>query len=165
MVGIAAMQLDALLKQEFWQHEWVAFQNAFWSMSLLLVVLVVGAWWLRGWMSQREIGGLKGEISVKNGEISLLERQLKDAIDQTETSIRATEASERALEELKKEFQNYKAAVSAKGGNASSTKVDAAIVRVANGNTIIRSDLQEMIKEQMERVPKRRGLGMPPPES
>src|SRR4029077_9984015 len=99
------------------------FPKRFWSMSLLLVVLVVGVWWLRGWMSKREIGGLKGEISVKNGEISLLERQLKDAIDQTEASIRATEASERALEELKKEFQNYKAAVSAKGSNASSTKL------------------------------------------
>jgi hypothetical protein len=158
MVGIAAMQLDALLKQEFWQQELVAFQNAFWSMSLLFVAVAVAVWWVRGQVNDREIGGLKGEISTKNGEISLLERQLKDAAN-------GLDRAKDDLANLKKEFQAYKAAVAAEGSNASSTKVDAAIVRVANGNTIIRSDLQEMIKEQMERVPKRRGLGMPPPES
>ena len=152
------MQLDALLKQEFWQQELVAFQNAFWSMSLLFVAVAVAVWWVRGQVNDREIGGLKGEISTKNGEISLLERQLKDAAN-------GLDRAKDDLANLKKEFQAYKAAVAAEGSNASSTKVDAAIVRVANGNTIIRSDLQEMIKEQMERVPKRRGLGMPPPES
>jgi hypothetical protein len=81
MVGMAAMQLDALLKQEFWQQEWVAFQNAFWSMSLLFVAVAVAVWWVRGQVNDREIGGLKGEISIKDGEISLLERQLKDAAD------------------------------------------------------------------------------------
>ena len=94
------MQMDALLKQEFWQKEWVAFQNAFWSMSLLLVVLVVGVWWLRGWMSKREIGGFKGEIAVRNSEISLLERQLKDAVAKSAASDTATAEVERRLKIL-----------------------------------------------------------------
>ena len=128
MAGIAAMQLDALLKQEFWQQELVAFQNAFWSMSLLFVAVAVAVWWVRGQVNDREIGGLKGEISTKNGEISLLERQLKDAAN-------GLDRAKDDLANLKKEFQAYKAAVAAEGSNASSTKVDAAIVRVANGNT------------------------------
>jgi hypothetical protein len=56
----AAMQVDALLKQEFWQHEWVAFQkrllehvSAFggsrgWSLVASRVDVSKGNRWLDG---------------------------------------------------------------------------------------------------------------------
>jgi hypothetical protein len=59
-------------------------------------------------------------------------------------------ASDRAAENLRKQFQTYKAEVAAKGSNASPAKVDAAIVRVANSNTIVRLSLLGQLKELEE---------------
>jgi hypothetical protein len=85
------------------------------------------AWWLRGNTKEGEIAGLKTQMDA-------LREQLKLAADQTA-------ASERDLEKLKKEFQAYKEEVALKGSKASPVKVDAAIVRLTNGNMIVRSSL------------------------
>jgi hypothetical protein len=48
----------------------------------------------------------------------------------------------RDLEKLQKEFQNYKERVVIEGSKASPAKVDAAIVRLASGNFMLRSNLR-----------------------
>jgi hypothetical protein len=49
--------------------------------------------------------------------------------------------SDRDTEKLEKEFHAYKAEVSVAGSKASPTKVDAAIMRAAKGNTAVRSEV------------------------
>jgi hypothetical protein len=107
-------------KSEFWAQQWATFQNDFWAMLPLFVGVVVAVWWLRGWMSKREIDGLEGEKGV-------LEQRLKLAAD-------LTAASDRAKDELDKQFQAYKEEVATNGRNASPAKVDAAIVQWAAAN-------------------------------
>jgi len=109
--GTDTMQVEDLLKPEFWKQPWVALQNDFWVMLPVFAIVVVAVWWLRGWMSKREIGGLKGEISAKNGEISLLERQLKDAVAKSA-------ASDTAMDEVEKRFKILEGAIAAKAENA-----------------------------------------------
>jgi hypothetical protein len=106
--------------------DWTKLETAFTSAPPWASIVAAGAasgllgWWVRGKMSETQ-------ISVK-------EERLKFAVEQTASV-------ERDFEKLEKEFQDYKAEVAAKGRNASPAKVDAAIVRVTNGNTVIRDKL------------------------
>jgi hypothetical protein len=136
-------------KSEFWAQQWATFQNDFWVMLPLFVGVVVAVWWLRGWMSKREIGGLKGEISVLEqrlkAQISVMEERLKFAAEQMA-------ASDRVTDELEKQFQLYKEKVAIEGSKASPAKVDAAIVGVAKSNTEIRSKLvNALMKRETDR--------------
>jgi hypothetical protein len=82
---------------------------------------------------------LKEQIAALNAGIFVFEQRLKLATEQMAASGRATE-------ELEKQFQLYKEKVSIEGKNASPAKVDAAIVKVANGNTDVRSSLSGAIQ-------------------
>ena len=86
-----------------------------------------------GWLFQAEKAGLKEQIGA-------IEQRLKLAAD-------ASGASERAKDELEKQFLAYKSEVAAKGKEASPAKVYAAIVKVASGNTNVRSSLSAAIKD------------------
>ena len=125
------MQWDAFLKEEFWQQEWAAFWSAFWSMSLLLVALVIGVWWLRGWMSKREMGGLKGEIL-------LLERQLKDAADKSVASGTATDKVERRIKILEEALANKADIVAL---SALTSQIQSAVGEMATANNAVSSTL------------------------
>jgi hypothetical protein len=116
-----------LLKTEFWEQQWAILTSAPFILgpSSLIVGLIV--WWVRGAM-------FKGEISSWKMEISAVEQRLKLAAG-------ALAQSDRDTEKLEKEFQAYKAEVAAQGSNASPTKVDAAIARIAKGNTALRSEV------------------------
>jgi hypothetical protein len=76
--------------------DWTKLATAFTSApvwaSIVAASAVTGvvAWWVRGKVNDREIGGLKGEIS-------LLERQLKDAVAKSAESDTATVEVERRL--------------------------------------------------------------------
>jgi hypothetical protein len=110
-----------------WEQQWATFTSA--PLILGPVILIVGliVWWLRGTTFRRETASWETEISA-------VEKRLKLAAD-------ALAKSDRDTEKLKKEFQAYKAEVAAQGSNASPTKVDAAIARVAKGNTALRSEV------------------------
>jgi hypothetical protein len=92
-----------------WKHLWTAFSGAWLVMGPSIVAIVIGVWWVRGKVNDREIGGLKGEISVKNGEISLLERQLKDAVAKSAASDTAKDEVERRLKILEAAIMEAKA--------------------------------------------------------
>lgn len=89
-------------KADFWKQPLVAFQNDFWVMLPLFALVIWAAWWVRGKVNDREVGGLKGEISVKNGEISFLDRQLKDAKELTAAS---GQTGSELRDELRGEFK------------------------------------------------------------
>jgi ABC-type Na+ efflux pump permease subunit len=112
---------------EMWKQEWTAFTSAPFIMLAGIMVVGVAAWWLSGKMSEAQVAGLKAEISA-------WDQRLKLAAD-------LVAASDRAKDELEKQFQAYKEEVSIEGRNASSAKVDAAIVGVGKSNTEIRSKL------------------------
>jgi hypothetical protein len=103
----------------------------------LLIVWVV--WWFRG-MSQERLAVLKEQIAAVKEQVTAVEQQLKLAVA-------ASGASERAKDELEKQFLDYKSEVAAKGREASPAKVDAAIVKVASGNTDVRSSLSAAIRD------------------
>jgi hypothetical protein len=86
-----------------------------------------------------QVAGLKEQIAALNAGILVFEQRLKLTTEQMAASGRATE-------ELEKQFQLYKEKVSIEGKNASPAKVDAAIVKVANGNTDVRSSLSGAIQ-------------------
>jgi hypothetical protein len=110
-----------------WKQQWTAFWSAPYIMLPFIGASFWSAWWLRGRTSEGEIAGLKAQMSAKDERLSL--------------GVDKLAASERDLEKLQKEFQDYKAEVATNGRNASPAKVDAAIVRLASGNTIVRSSL------------------------
>jgi|ERR1700722_1095171 hypothetical protein len=116
-----------LLKPEFWEQQWAILTSAplILGPSSLIVGLIV--WWIRGAMFKRE-------SSSWTMEISAVEQRLKVAAD-------ALAQSDRDTEKLEKEFHAYKAEVSVAGSKASPTKVDAAIMRAAKGNTAVRSEV------------------------
>jgi hypothetical protein len=91
-----------------------------------------------------QVAGLKEQIAALNAGILVFEQRLKLATEQTAASGRATEG-------LEKQFQLYKEKVSIEGKNASPAKVDAAIVKVANGNTDVRSSSRIWSMQCMER--------------
>jgi hypothetical protein len=116
-----------LLKPEFWEQQCAILTSALLILgpSSLIVGLIV--WWIRGAMFKREISSWRLEVSA-------VEQRLKVAAD-------ALAQSDRDPEKLEKEFQAYKAEVSVAGSKASPTKVDAAIMRAAQGNTAVRSEV------------------------
>jgi hypothetical protein len=91
-------------------------------------------------MSQERLAVLREQIATVKEQVAAVEQQLKLATD-------ASAASERAKDELEKQFLAYKSEVAAKGRDASPVKVDAAIVKVASGNTVIRSKLVNALME------------------
>jgi septal ring factor EnvC (AmiA/AmiB activator) len=112
---------------ETWKQQWAAFWSAPYIILPFVVASFGAAWWLRGNTKEGEIAGLEREISAKDERLKLADDK--------------TAAVERYLEKLKKEFQDYKKQVAINGNNASSAKVDAAIVRVTSGNAEIRKKL------------------------
>jgi hypothetical protein len=136
--------MDYFLNPETWKQQWAIIANApFFVIPLILIVaLVVG--WFQGRLSAAQIAGLKEQISA-------VEQRLKLADDASSASDRAKDE----LEKLKKEFQDYKEQVAINGNNASSAKVDAAIVRVTSGNAEIRKKLFDalMSRETDSRTP------------
>jgi len=119
--------VEYLLKPELWEQQWAIFTSAPLILGPLILIVGLIVWWLRGTTSRRETASWETEISA-------VEKRLKLAAD-------ALAKSDRDTEKLRKEFQAYKAEVAAQGSNASPTKVDAAIARVAKGNTALRSEV------------------------
>jgi hypothetical protein len=117
------MPMDYLTKPEFWQQQWAAFTSAIWIMLPLFGVAGFIVWRFRGWLSQREISGLKAEISTAD-------RQLKLATE-------SMAAAERARDELFRQYQAYKAEVAAKGSKASSTEFAAALEQLKREDAIM----------------------------
>jgi hypothetical protein len=126
--------------------DWRKLATAFTSAPIWAVMVATGApvgvavWWFRGWMSQERLAVLREQIATVKEQVAAVEQQLKLATD-------ASAASERAKDELEKQFLAYKSEVAAKGRDASPVKVDAAIVKVASGNTVIRSKLVNALME------------------
>jgi hypothetical protein len=126
--------------------DWTKLETAFTSAPLWAVIVATGAtvgvavWWFRGWMSQERLAVLKEQIAAVKEQVTAVEQQLKLAAA-------ASGASERAKDELEKQFLAYKSEVAAKGREASPAKVDAAIVKVASGNTDVRSSLSAAIRD------------------
>jgi hypothetical protein len=116
-----------LLKPEFWERQWAILASA--PLTLCPASLIVGliVWWVRGVMFKREISSWKMYISA-------VEQRLKFVAD-------ALSKFDRDTQNLKKEFQAYKMEVSVEGSKVSPTMVDAAILRVAKGNTAVRSEV------------------------
>jgi hypothetical protein len=133
------------------QKEWPIISGAPWS--FLIAVAASGVLiWLFLWIIHRS------EITGKNSTIEALKAQLESQVSGLKEQIAAVEqrlklaadalaASDRAKDELDKQFQAYKSEVAAKGRNASPEKVDAAIVKVASGNTDVRSSLSAAIRD------------------
>jgi hypothetical protein len=119
--------MDNLLKPELWEQQWAIFTSAPLILGPLILIVGLIVWWLRGTTSRRETASWETEISA-------VEKRLKLAAD-------ALAQSDRDTEKLRKEFQAYKAEVSVEGSKASPAKVDAAILRVAKGNTAVRSEV------------------------
>jgi hypothetical protein len=115
-----------------WKQQW----TAFWSAPLVIGPLIAVAgfviWWFRGKLFEAQIAGLKEQIAV-------VEQRLKLAAD-------AMPASDQAKRELQILFDGYKAEVASKGRNASPAKVDAAIVKVSDGDAAVKSGLQGAIE-------------------
>jgi hypothetical protein len=115
--------------------DWRKLATAFTSAPLWAVILATGVpvglavWWFRGTMFEREITSLKAEMVGKvaglEGEKSVLEQRLKLADDLKAAFDRVKDE----LANVQKELQDYKAQVTIEGRNASSAKVDAAIVK------------------------------------
>jgi hypothetical protein len=116
-----------LLKTEFWEQQWAILTSTPFILgpSSLIVGLIV--WWVRGAMFKREISSWKKEISA-------VEQRLKFVAD-------ALSKFDRDTQNLKKEFQAYKVEVSVEGSKVSPAMVDAAILRVAKGNTAVRCEV------------------------
>jgi hypothetical protein len=119
--------VEYLLKPELWEQQWAIFTSAPLILGPLILIIGLVFWWVRGAMFKRETASWKAEISA-------VEQKLKLAAD-------ALAKSDRDTEKLRKEFQAYKAEVAAQGSNVSPTKVDAAIARIAKGNTALRSEV------------------------
>jgi hypothetical protein len=119
--------MNDLLKPQFWEQQWVILTSAplILGPSSLIVGLIV--WWLRGTMFKREISSWKMEISA-------VEQRLKVVADELAKFDRDTQ-------NLNKEFQAYKIEVSGEGSKVSTAMVDAAILRVAKGNTVVRREV------------------------
>jgi hypothetical protein len=112
---------------ESWKQQWTAFWSAPAIIGPLLMVVGVAVWWFSRKMFEAQIAGLKEQIAA-----------LKERLD---LAADLTASAERDLEKLEKEFQDYKERVAVEGSKASPAKVDAAIVKVSNGNTVIRKKL------------------------
>jgi hypothetical protein len=125
---------------ETWKQQWAVFWSAPYIILPLLVIVGSGVWWFRGWMSLERLAGLKEQVAAVKEQVAAVEQQLKLAAA-------ASGASERAKDELDKQFQAYKAEVASTGRNASPAKVEAAIVKVASGNTDVKSSLSAAIRD------------------
>jgi CubicO group peptidase (beta-lactamase class C family) len=88
---------------------------------------------LRPSLSQAERAGFKEQMAAVEQRL-----KLADA---------ASSAADRTKDELEKQFQAYKAEVAAKGSSASPAKVDAAIVRLTKGNTLVKSELMGVLRD------------------
>jgi hypothetical protein len=125
---------------ESWKQQWSAFWSAPVIIGPLLLIVASAVWWFRGWMSQERLAVLKEQIAAVKEQVTAVEQQLKLASA-------ASGASERAKDELEKQFLAYKSEVAAKGREASPAKVDAAIVKLASDNTVIRDKLAGAIMD------------------
>ena len=53
-----------LTDPETWRRQFDEFIAAPFPSAVFLVIGAVASWWLRGWLSQREVGGLREHIGV-----------------------------------------------------------------------------------------------------
>jgi hypothetical protein len=112
---------------ETWKQQWTIFWSAPYIILPLIVVSLWVAWWFRGRTKEGEIAGLKAQMSVKDERLSFAVDGLDRARDD--------------LANLDKQFLAYKMEVAANGKNASPVKMDAAILRIRDGDRIVRSNL------------------------
>jgi len=121
------MAMDDLLKHDFWKQPWATFQNDFWVMLPLFVIVVVGVWWLRGRLFEAQLGGLKEQIAA-------LEQRLKLATD-------LTAASDKAKDEVETQLQTLEVAIAGKADVASlsalAAKLDNAVGQWATANNAV----------------------------
>jgi len=118
-----------VFNSDAWKQQWATLTNAPYLMLPLLALVAVAAWWFRGKTSEGEIKGLRERIAG-------FEDLLKFAAE------KAASANE-ARDEVQKQFQAYKAEVSAYTGKADlaeiAAKMDAAIEKLSAANQAVSS--------------------------
>ena len=122
------MQVEDLLKQEFWKQPLVVFQNDFWVMLPPFVIVMFAVWWFRGTLLKREIAGLKAEKSV-------LEQRLNLAADQAKIASQVEN-------EVEKQLQALNLAVGDNASlSASAARVETAVAKLAAANNVVSATL------------------------
>ena len=126
----------AFTSPEVWKQEWTTFTSA---PYIILPFIVAGwlagwlaGWWFRGRISKETIRGLRERVATINESLKLASDRLDRANDD--------------LGRLNDGFQGYKSEVAAKRSGASPLKVDVAIKRVRDDNTITRSILSRELE-------------------
>jgi hypothetical protein len=122
-------------KSEFWAQQWATFENDFWVMLPLFVIIVGGVWWLRGKLYDAQIAGLKEQMVA-------IEQRFKFFVE-------GLDRAKNDFVDLDKQFQIYKAAVEAKGRDASPEMVDVAMTELKRENAIM-SDLLAVAHRELE---------------
>jgi hypothetical protein len=73
--------MEDWVKPEFWKQPWVAFQNEFWVILPLFVIVVLAVWWLRGKLYEAQIAGLKEQMSGLKEQMVAIEQRFKLAAE------------------------------------------------------------------------------------
>jgi hypothetical protein len=133
---------DYFLNPETWKQQWGAFWSAFWSAPLFIgpsiVAVVIGVWWLRGRMSKRKIGGLKGEISVLKER---LEAQKSAMGQRVKFAAQSLAVSSGVKDEVQKQLLTLERAIEGNADNAQlaalASKLDSAVGKWAVANNVV----------------------------
>lgn len=132
---------DYFLNPETWKQQW----GAFWSarsaplfIGPAIVAIVIGVWWLRGRMSKRKIGGLKGEISVLKER---LEAQTSAMGQRVNLAAQALAGSSAVKDEVQKQLLTLERAIEVNADNAQlaalASKLDSTIGKWAVANNVV----------------------------
>lgn len=118
-----------LFDLDLWKQQWQAFMNAPYIIAPFIAGAGLAGWWLRALKSGRKIDGLAGRIA-------LFEDRLKFASEKAESA-------NQAKDEVERQFQIYKAEVTANSGADQLTilaaKVDAAIAQFSAASNAVSS--------------------------
>jgi hypothetical protein len=124
------------MDSDTWKQQWAAFWSAPWLVGPLLLIVGSTVWWFRGTMFEREIAGLKAEIST-------LVRQLSLAADKAEIAGKAED-------ELKKQIETLEIAVENKADHAAlvalTAKVETGFAKLASANNEVTSSLSMTLR-------------------
>jgi hypothetical protein len=126
---------EELLKQEFWKQPLAAFQNDFWVMLPLFVIVVLAVWWFRGRLSEAQIAGLRAEKSV-------LEQRLNLAADQAKIASQVENEVERQLQALN-------LAVTDKASLSALAMLETEIGKLANANNAVSATLSGVTRSNV----------------